>query len=132
MRLINRIVFVIIVLGISFSSNAQDLVKGKKIYETRCLVCHQADGGGVPNMNAPLDGSTNLVGNNIARLVRIVKGGYNEKIALDGYYYNNVMTPNPDFKDEDIANVLSYVRNSWGNKASKITVAQVKTALHKK
>ncbi len=132
MRLINRIVCVIIVLGISFSSNAQDLVKGKKIYETRCLVCHQADGGGVPNMNAPLDGSTNLVGNNIARLVRIVKGGYNEKIALDGYYYNNVMTPNPDFKDEDIANVLSYVRNSWGNKASKITVAQVKTALHKK
>ncbi len=132
MRLMNRIACVIIVLGISFSSNAQDLVKGKKIYETRCLVCHQADGGGVPNMNAPLDGSTNLVGNNIARLVRIVKGGYNEKIALDGYYYNNVMTPNPDFKDEDIANVLSYVRNSWGNKASKITVAQVKAALHKK
>ena len=132
MTLMNRFFLIIIVLGITYTSNGQDLAKGKKIYETRCLVCHQADGGGVPNMNAPLDGATNVVGNNVARLVRIVKGGYNEKIALDGYYYNNVMTPNPDFKDEDIANVLSYVRNSWGNKASKITVAQVKAALNKK
>ena len=132
MKFIFSIFLIVALFGISFSANAQDLAKGKKIYETKCLVCHQADGGGVPNMNPPLDGSTNVVGNNIARLVRIVKNGYSEKIALDGYFYNNVMTANPDFKDEDIANVLSYVRNSWGNKASKITVAEVKAALKKK
>ena len=40
----------------SNSIQAQNIENGKKIYETRCLVCHQADGGGVPNMNAPLDG----------------------------------------------------------------------------
>ena len=57
---------------------------------------------------------------------------YSEKISLDGYYYNNVMTANPDLKDEDIANVLSYVRNSWSNKASKVTVTQVKAAKNKK
>lgn len=119
-------------LFFTISSRAQDLVKGKKIYETRCLVCHQADGGGVPNMNAPLDGSSNVVGNNIARLVKIIRGGYSEKIALDGYYYNNVMTANPDLKDDDIANVLSYVRTSWSNKASKVTVAQVQVAKNKK
>ena len=115
-----------------FFAKSQNLVKGKKLFETRCLVCHQADGGGVPNMNAPLDGSTNVVGNDIARLVRIVKGGYSEKIALDGYFYNNVMTPNPDFKDQDIADVLSYIRTSWSNKASKITLAQVQAAKRKK
>ena len=120
------------VLFFTVSVNAQDLVKGKKIYETRCLACHQTDGGGVPNMNAPLDGSSNVVGNNIARLVKIIKGGYSEKIALDGYYYNNVMTANPDLKEEDIANVLSYVRTSWSNKASKVTVAQVQAAQRKK
>ena len=120
------------VLFFTVSVNAQDLVKGKKIYETRCLACHQADGGGVPNMNAPLDGSSNVVGNNIARLVKIIKGGYSEKIALDGYYYNNVMTANPDLKEEDIANVVSYVRTSWSNKASKVTVAQVQAAQRKK
>ncbi len=119
-------------LFFTISANAQDVVKGKKIYETRCLACHQADGGGVPNMNAPLDGSSNLVGNNIARLVKIIRGGYSEKIALDGYYYNNVMTANPDLKDEDIANVLSYVRNSWSNKASKVTVAKVQAVKNKK
>lgn len=104
---------------------AQDLVKGKKIYATRCLVCHQADGGGVPNMNAPLDGASNVVGNNISRLVSIIKNGYNEKVALDGFYYSNAMTANPDLTDADIANVLSYIRTSWTNKASKITLAQV-------
>ena len=111
---------------------AQDLVKGKKIYATRCLVCHQADGGGVPNMNAPLDGASNVVGNNISRLVSIIKYGYNEKVALDGFYYSNAMTANPDLTDADIANVLSYIRTSWTNKASKITLAQVQVVKRKK
>ncbi len=120
------------ILFFTIAASAQDLVKGKKIFETRCLVCHQADGGGVPNMNAPLDGSSNVVGNNIARLVKIIIGGYSEKVPLDGYYYNNVMTANPDLKDADIANVLSYIRTSWSNKATKITVAQVQAAKRKK
>lgn len=129
-----KVLFLLFICVIAFSnkSTAQDVVKGKKIYETKCLVCHQADGGGVPNMNAPLDGASNVVGNNIARLVRIIKAGYSERLPLDGMYYNNVMTPNPDLKDADIANVLSYIRTSWSNKASKITVAQVQAAKGKK
>jgi len=122
----------ILMVGSALNVSAQDLAKGKKIYETRCLVCHQADGGGVPNMNAPLDGSSNLVGNDIARLVRIIKNGYSERVALDGYYYSNAMTANPDLTDADIANVLSYVRTSWGNKASKVTIARVKAVKRKK
>ena len=110
----------------STTSTAQNLTNGKKIYETRCLVCHQADGGGVPNMNAPLDGSTNVVGNDIARLVKIIKNGYSENIALDGFYYSNAMTANPDLSDAAIADVLSYIRNSWTNKAAIVTLAQVK------
>lgn len=117
-----------LMVGSALNVSAQDLVKGKKIYETRCLVCHQADGGGVPNMNAPLDGSSNVVGNDIPRLVRIIKGGYNEKVALDGLYYSNAMNANPDLTDEAIANVLSYIRTSWSNQASKITLEQVKAA----
>ena len=114
------------------TTTAQNLVNGKKIYETKCLVCHQADGGGVPNMNAPLDGSSNVVNSDLARLVRIIKYGYNERVALDGYYYSNAMTPNPDLKDADIADVLSYIRNSWTNKASKVTLAQVVAVKKKK
>jgi len=130
-----RKAFMFLVLGIiGFSSKtvAQNLGNGKKIYETRCLVCHQADGGGVPNMNAPLDGASNVVGNDIARMVKIIKKGYNERVALDGYYYSNAMTPNPDLTDAAIADVLSYIRNSWSNKASMVTISQVKKQVVKK
>lgn len=125
MKVLYSFCFVIVALLFSNSGIAQNMSNGKKIYETRCLVCHQADGGGVPNMNAPLDGASNVVGNDIARMVKIIRGGYNERIALDGYYYSNAMTANPDLKDQDIADVLSYIRNSWSNKASKVTLAQV-------
>lgn len=116
-------------LFLSFKTKAQNLENGKKIYETRCLVCHQADGGGVPNMNAPLDGSTNVVSNDIARLVKIIKNGFNERVELDGLYYSNSMTPNPDLTSAQISDVLSYIRNSWSNKATKVTPAQVQQIL---
>jgi mono/diheme cytochrome c family protein len=125
MKLLYSISLFLLVITISSSANAQNMANGKKIYETRCLVCHQADGGGVPNMNAPLDGASNVVSNDIARMVKIIRNGYNEKIALDGYYYSNAMTANPDLKDAAIADVLTYIRNSWSNKASKVTLADV-------
>lgn len=116
----------------SFYSHAQNMQNGKKIYEAKCLACHQADGGGVPNMNAPLDGASNVVGNDIARLVRIIRYGYNERIALDGFYYSNAMTASPDLKDSEMADLLTYIRKSWSNKATAISIAQVQAAKKKK
>ncbi len=116
----------------SINGSAQNMQKGKKIYEQKCLACHQADGGGVPNMNAPLDGASNVVGKDIARLVRIIRYGYNERVALDGFYYSNAMTASPDLKDNEIADLLTYIRNSWSNKASAVTIAQVQAAKKKK
>ena len=115
----------------SVAGNAQNKVNGKKIYETRCLVCHQSDGGGVPNMNPPLDAASNVIGKDIARLVKIIRNGYDERIALDGMYYNNAMTANPDLKEDAIADVLTYIRTSWSNKAGVVTTNQVKAALLK-
>ena len=120
---------VVMFLFVSIKTQAQNLENGKKIYQTRCLVCHQADGGGVPNMNAPLDGSTNVVGNDIARLVKIIKNGFNERVELDGLYYSNSMTPNPDLTPAQISDVLSYIRTSWSNKATKVTTVQVQQAI---
>jgi mono/diheme cytochrome c family protein len=125
MKNFNKIFFLFLIVFSASTLYAQNMANGKKIYETRCLVCHQADGGGVPNMNAPLDGSSNVVGNDIARMVKIIRNGYNERVALDGYYYSNAMTANPDLKDAAIADVLTYIRNSWSNKASVVTLAQV-------
>ena len=118
-------------LVIAVAGNAQNKINGKKIYETRCLVCHQADGGGVPNMNPPLDGATNVNGKDIARLVKIIRNGYDERVALDGIYYNNAMTANPDLKEDAIADVLTYIRTSWSNKGGVVSTNQVKAALLK-
>jgi mono/diheme cytochrome c family protein len=123
---------IVVALFYCVQSNAQNMQKGKKIYEAKCLACHQADGGGVPNMNAPLDAASNVVGKDIARLVRIIRYGYNERIALDGLYYSNAMTASPDLKDNEIADLLTYIRNSWSNKASVVTIAQVQAAKKKK
>ena len=116
-------------LFVSIKTQAQNVENGKKIYQTKCLVCHQADGGGVPNMNAPLDAASNVVGNDISRLVRIVKYGFNERVELDGLYYSNSMTPNPDLTLTQISDVLSYIRTSWSNKATKVTIAQVQQGI---
>lgn len=123
---------IVVALFYCVQANAQNMQKGKKIYEAKCLACHQADGGGVPNMNAPLDAASNVVGKDIARLVRIIRYGYNERIALDGLYYSNAMTASPDLKDNEIADLLTYIRNSWSNKASAVTIAQVQAAKKKK
>ena len=120
---------IIILLFVSIKTQAQNLENGKKIYQTKCLVCHQSDGGGVPNMNAPLDGASNVVGNDIARLVKIIKNGFNERVELDGLYYSNSMTANPDLTPAQISDVLSYIRTSWSNKATKVTTVQVQQAI---
>jgi len=126
----NIFIFFSCLLSVHFVK-AQNLVNGKKIFETRCLVCHQSDGGGVPNMNPPLDGASNVNGKDIARLVKIIQNGYDERVALDGMYYNNAMTANPDLKEDAIADILSFIRNSWSNKAGMVTVLQVKAAIAK-
>ena len=100
--------------------------RGKTVYLVQCLACHQVDGGGVPHLNAPLDGASEVVGKNKARLITIVLKGLSERVELDGEYYNNKMMPHPELTDQQIADVLTYVRNSWTNKASAVTPAEVK------
>jgi mono/diheme cytochrome c family protein len=102
------------------------LDRGKTIYLKRCLVCHQVDGGGVPHLNAPLDGASQVVGKDKARLIKIVLNGMTDKVELDGEIYSNNMLPQKDLKDQEIADVLTYARNSWTNKAAAVTAAEVK------
>lgn len=132
MKYVKQFLLGIFLCFFALTASSQNIPNGKKIYEARCLSCHQADGGGVPNMNAPLDAASNVIGNDIARLVKIIRNGYSERVALDGFYYSNAMPGNADLKDAEIADLLSYIRTSWSNKASKISVAQVQLAKKKK
>lgn len=128
----------ILALGSAFmSSSATNTVqpaikasmdRGKTIYLQRCMACHQVDGSGVPRLNPPLDGASTVKGNDKLKLVRIIIKGMTDRVEIDGEYYDNNMSANPDLTDTQIADVLNYIRNSWGNKASLVTAAEVKAA----
>ena len=100
----------------------EDLLKiGQQKYQTICAACHQPNGQGNPSQGIPpLDGSEWLVGDQAspARLARIVLYGLSGPVQVKGRTYNGVM-PNQGnvFKDYEIASVLTYVRNTWSNKA---------------
>lgn len=99
--------------------------RGKKIYDTYCLACHQADGSGVSGLNPPLNKTKWVMGDK-KQLITILLKGMDEPIEVNGEEYNNVMASHAFLKDQEIADVLTYVRNSFGNKASAVTSTEVK------
>ncbi|MEJ7666236.1 MAG: cytochrome c [Hymenobacter sp.] len=106
------------------------LARGQKVYKNVCITCHMADGGGVPNMNPPLIKTEYVLGDK-ARLSHIVLAGLAEPIEIDGNEYKQHMPAQAYLTDQEIADVLTYVRNSFGNKASMVRVAEVKAVRDK-
>ena len=99
--------------------------RGKKVYTSQCLACHQADGGGVPNMNPPLIKTKWVLGDK-KKLITVVLKGMNDPIEIDDEEFHNPMPPHTNLTDQEIADVLTFVRNNFGNKASVVTAAEVK------
>ena len=102
-------------------------VRGKTVFDSVCALCHNPDGMGKPNQGPPLAGSEWVVGSP-ARLIRIPIFGLNGPITVAGQnlVFPAAMPPmGAAIPDEDLANLLSYMRQAWGNKASAITPAQV-------
>lgn len=107
--------------------------RGQKVYESTCLACHQADAGGVPNMNPPLIKTKWVLGSKTALATIVLKGLKGGEINIDGDTFSNPMPAQETvMTDQQIADVLTYVRNSFGNKASAVTVAEVTAARHGK
>jgi len=99
--------------------------EGKKVYDQYCLSCHQAQGTGVPNLNPPLKATDYVLGDK-QRLIGIVLKGSNEGLNINGMTYSNAMPPHNFLSDQEIAQVLSYVRNSFGNQADTVAAEEVK------
>ena len=102
----------------------QSILDGEEIYQDFCLQCHLDNGKGVENAFPPLAKSDYLQ-NNIEASIRGVKYGLRGEITVNGTTYNGVMV-NQGLDEEEIADVMNYILNSWGNKAEgQITVSQV-------
>jgi mono/diheme cytochrome c family protein len=102
----------------------ESIKKGGETYQNFCIACHQANGQGLAGAFPPLAKSDYLM-NNRAKSIHAVKYGLQGEITVNGTKYNSVMA-DLGLTDEEIANVLNYVTNSWGNKNEKmITVKEV-------
>lgn len=110
---------------VSVQDPAVSANRGKAVYQKECLSCHQADGGGVPHLNPPLYESTNVVGDK-KKIIAIVLKGMTDRVPIDGEYYSNNMAAHPELSNQQIADVLTFIRSNWGNKASAVTPEEVK------
>jgi mono/diheme cytochrome c family protein len=102
------------------------LERGKAVYETVCALCHNTDGMGKPNQAPPFAGSEWALGSP-NRMIRIPLVGLSGQLKVKDQDWNLSMPAmGATLSDEDLAAVLSYIRQSWGNKASLIAPEQVK------
>ncbi|MFO1273313.1 MAG: copper-containing nitrite reductase [Rubrivivax sp.] len=98
---------------------------GQALFAGTCSVCHQANGAGLPGVFPPLAKSDYLAADP-KRAMRVVLHGFSGKVTVNGQEYNSVMPPMNQLTDDEVANILTYVLNSWGNPGGRITKEEVK------
>ncbi len=107
---------------------------GAQVYDIYCASCHQNNGKGDGSRFPPLD-SSEWVNGNKKRLIGVVLNGLNRPIEVKGKPYNNVMPQYSFLKDDELAQVLTFIRQNFTNSASSITaneVAEVRKLTEKK
>lgn len=97
---------------------------GEEIYQGYCLACHMSEGEGLPGAFPPLAKSDYLMADKTRSIQQVMHGSEGEMV-VNGETYNGMMPPQP-LSDEEVAHVLNYVRNSWGNEGEVVTFAEVK------
>lgn len=105
-------------------SKEEQLERGKQVYYKNCFVCHQINGQGTPGTYPPLAKSDFLMADK-ERSIRIACEGLSGPILVNSNKYNNTMTVLV-LNDEEAADVLTFVRNSWGNEGASVTPEEVK------
>ncbi|WP_040670200.1 copper-containing nitrite reductase [Rhodanobacter fulvus] len=104
----------------------EDQIKaGQQLFTGTCSVCHQADGKGMTNVFPPLAKSDYLVKQDREHLISIPLHGLHGKITVNGVDYDSVMPPMSQLNDDEVANILTYVLNSWDNAGGQITKEEV-------
>ncbi len=127
------LVGVSVLIAVAFSTGIRNVAAaatspvaaGQKIYGENCSACHGANGAGMPGMFPPLAGNS-MVAGSPDKVIAAVKNGLTGATTVNGKTYNGSM---PAWKgkltDAQIADVITYIRSSWGNSAGAVTEAQV-------
>jgi mono/diheme cytochrome c family protein len=123
------LIYVIAIASIlGFQKAAFDLkssvTRGKDVYATYCLSCHQENGEGIESVYPPLAKSDYLMADKKRSIQQVLKGVTGE-IKVKGVVYNTDM-PGVDISDQEVSDVLNYIRNSFGNKGVAVSPSEVK------
>jgi mono/diheme cytochrome c family protein len=103
----------------------ESIIRGEKVYTANCQSCHMPAGEGITGVFPPLAKSDYLM-NDQKRAIRSVLHGVSGEITVNSVKYNMDMPAQNALSDEEVADVLNYIQNNWGNKAKAVTPAQVK------
>jgi nitrite reductase (NO-forming) len=106
-------------------SKTERIQMGRRLFNSICAACHQPTGLGRPNQFPPLAGSDYLNADK-TRAINLVIFGRQGEVVVNGLKYNNNM-PSFPLSDQDIANVLTFVYNSFGNAGLEVTPEEVKS-----
>jgi mono/diheme cytochrome c family protein len=125
-------IFALSLVAISFLSFKQkfdlkaSIARGKDVYTAQCMSCHQEQGEGIEDVFPPLAKSDYLMADK-TRSIKQTLHGVSGEIKVNGKTYNSEMS-GFDLTDENVSDVLNYIRNSWGNKGPAVTPQEVATA----
>jgi nitrite reductase (NO-forming) len=112
------------------NTKAERIEAGAKVYASTCAACHQPSGAGLGTFFPPLAGSDFLMADK-ARAVSIVLHGLKGPVTVNGKTFDGMMPPQSHLSDEDLANALTFVRNSWGNNGDAVTKQDVAARRHR-
>lgn len=101
------------------ASNSLAKADGKALYAAQCTACHQANGQGVPGVFPPLDGSEWVQGEPRI-LANILLHGINGELEVAGQQYQGMMPAFPQLSDNELAEIVSYIRTAWSNRADTV------------
>lgn len=99
---------------------------GKKVYNKYCKACHQSNGEGVPGVFPPLTPNGYIADKK--QIIAIVLNGMSGKADVNGTSYNGVMAAHSHLTNKELADVISYVRSSFGNKHDAVTPDEIEAA----
>ena len=102
------------------------IARGEDIYTTQCITCHMEQGEGLEGVYPPLAKSDYLMADKKRSIQQIIHGVSGE-IKVNGITYSGDM-PAVELTDEQVSDVLNYVRNTWGNKGDAVKPEEAKAA----
>lgn len=100
------------------------IAAGQRLFQGTCSTCHQVEGQGLATAFPPLAKSDYLMADK-KRSMEVVLNGLKGPVVVNGKSYDSLMPPMSHLADDDIANILTYVRNSWGNSGEVVTAKEM-------